>query len=111
MRFQAFCQNLKMIVKKHRTQDGRLLLAVCDSELLGKVFEEGERQLDLGSDFFNGEEIDENAVLELMNLAYMINIVGKKSVDLAIQNDFVSKEQVLTVQDIPSAQVVNIIEE
>jgi hypothetical protein len=29
-----------MIVKKHEAQDGQLILAICDDELLGKTFEE-----------------------------------------------------------------------
>ena len=100
-----------MIVKKHKTQDRRLILAVCDTELLGKVFEEDERLLNLGSGFFNGEEMDDNAVVELMKQAYVINIVGENSIKLAIGGGFVSKDQVLRIKNVPNAQVVNVVEE
>ena len=46
-----------MIVKIHK-RDDRTILAVCDSDLIGRTFTEGERQLDLSSDFYKGEERD-----------------------------------------------------
>ena len=49
-----------MIVKKHVTQDRRLLLAICDSSLKGKKFVVGEKQLDLTSGFYAGEEMGED---------------------------------------------------
>ncbi|MDO8740258.1 MAG: hypothetical protein Q7J54_01645 [Candidatus Woesearchaeota archaeon] len=39
-----------MIVKQHKTKDGRLILSLCDSGLIGHVFEEGDLQLNLASD-------------------------------------------------------------
>ena len=48
------CNNMN--AKVHRTKDGRLILALCDSELLGKVFVEGDVKLDLTTDFYQGEE-------------------------------------------------------
>lgn len=44
-----------MIVKMHKTQDNRIVLAVCDNDLLDKKFEEGKMQLDLTSYFYKGE--------------------------------------------------------
>ena len=49
-----------MIVKKRTTRDGQLLLAICDSNLKGKKFSENGIQLDLSSEFYNGEEMDED---------------------------------------------------
>ncbi len=40
-----------MIVNIHKTSDGRRIIAVCDSELIGKKFEEHNLQLDLTSNF------------------------------------------------------------
>ena len=47
-----------MIVKVHSDKN-RLIVAVCDNEVFGKKFYEGELQLDLSSDFFKGEEMKE----------------------------------------------------
>ena len=45
-----------MIVKIHKMPDGRSVIAVCDSNLLGKKFEEKNLQLDLTADFYKGSE-------------------------------------------------------
>lgn len=95
----------KMIAKKH-TNEGRLILAICDSELIGKKFTEGKKQLDLTSNFYKGKEIKENEAKELMKQAYMINLVGKKSVDLALKNKYVKKENIIFIAKIPHAQVL-----
>jgi len=48
----------KMIVKIHKSRE-RKILAVCDNELFGKKFEEGKLRLDLSSEFYDGEEVQE----------------------------------------------------
>jgi hypothetical protein len=100
-----------MIAKKHITPDGRLILAVCDTGLLGKLVESPEARLDLGSDFFNGDEMGEEALLELMKRAYILNIAGEQSVGLAVRNGLVEEKQVLKIGDIPHAQAVMLTEE
>ena len=72
-----------MIVKKHISQEGRVVLAVVDSELVGKKLMQGDKVLDLSSDFYNGDEKSPDEVLEMMKEAHVFNLVGEKSIDLA----------------------------
>lgn len=95
-----------MILKEHKTPDGRLVVALCDDDLLGKKFEEGKLCLDLSGDFYKGEEKEENEVLDSLKDACAINAVGKKAVDFLIKNNFVDKEKVIYVLGIPHAQCV-----
>jgi len=95
-----------MIIKKHKTKDNRLILAICDKELLGKKFEEGEKQLDLSSDFYKGNETKEEEIKKLFLVAYIINIVGKKSIELALQENIISKEDVIFIKNIPHIQAI-----
>jgi len=95
-----------MIVTKHITQDHRLLLAVCDSNLLGKCFEQDGKVMDLSSDFFNGSETDKKGTMVLMKKAYMLNLVGSESVDTGIGVGLVEKSRVMKIEDIPFAQVL-----
>ena len=53
-----------MIVKIHTSY--RYVVAICDSDLLGKKFEEGQFQLDVKESFFKGEEKPKEKVLEIM---------------------------------------------
>ncbi len=51
------------VVAKH-TSEGKLILAVCDSDVYGKKFDGGGMVLDLGSKFYSG---DESAGSDVMN--------------------------------------------
>jgi len=55
-----------MIIKIHKSPDGKKVVALCDSNLLGKVFEQDKVQLDLRSDFYKGEEKQEKEILQLL---------------------------------------------
>ena len=83
----------------------RITIAICDSELIGKYFEEGDFQLDVKEKFFKGEEMSEDEVGELMSKMSAedatFNIVGEKSVGLALKSGLVSEEAVKKIQGIP----------
>ncbi len=94
-----------MIVKKH-VNEGKLILAICDSNILGKKFSENNIQLDLTSSFYKGEEINDEKLKELCKMAFSINAVGKKSVSFLKKQRLVSKTT--KVNGIPHAQVFTI---
>ena len=100
-----------MLVKKHKTRDGKLILAVCDSELIGKKFEQGKIQLDLTTDFYKGEEKTEGEILLMFEQAYILNLVGEKSVKLALKQRLIDETHILNVQGVPHAQCVIVREE
>ena len=97
-----------MWIKIHTSY--RQIVAVCDTELLGKTFEEGKRILDVRESFYNGEEKNEQEILEIMQdygkEDATFNIVGSKSVQAAITAGIISKDGVGTVQGIPYALVL-----
>ena len=99
-----------MIVKQHVTRDKRLLLAVCDSDLKGKKLEQDNIQLDLASDFYKGEEMDQEQVIKLMKCASMVNLVGEESVELGIKAGIIEKSHIIKVQGIPHAQGMVVME-
>ena len=95
-----------MIVKAHTTQDKKLLLAICDSELIGKKFEEGNKQLDLTSDFYNGKEKSEQETINLIKKAYILNLVGEKTINLALKIELISGDHIDHIDKIPYAQCI-----
>jgi hypothetical protein len=97
---------MNFMVKVHKAE-GRVVLAVCDHDIFGKKFYEGNRQIDLGSDFYKGTIMDEERVLNLMNCSHSINLVGNKIIEFAIKNGFVKEENVIRIASIPIAFVVN----
>ena len=94
-----------MIVKSHK-RENKILLSVCDDDLLGKKFTEGEKQLDLTSEFYAGEQVTKTEASDLMRNVDYLNIVGKKSVQLAIDEELIEEENVIFIDGIPSAQAV-----
>lgn len=94
-----------MIIKLHK-KDERVVVAVCDSELLGKKFEEGKLQLDLTSDFYKGEEKDDMTVGDTIRNCDGINLVGEKAVKLGIDEGVIDEKHVKKIAGIPYAQAI-----
>ncbi len=94
-----------MLVKKH-INDGKLILAICDAELIGKKFIQGEFILDMTSIFYKGEPKDQKEISNLIRASYIINAVGKKTIKLLIDENFMSKEDIKTISGVPHIQIV-----
>ena len=99
-----------MIVKVHQADNGTVV-AVCDSELVGKKFSENEADLDLTGDFFSGDEMDEDHAGDLLRNCYTFNIVGEKSIKLGLKEEVITQEDVKLISGIPHAQGVLVKEE
>ena len=93
-----------MILAKAHVVNGKKLVAICDAELLGKKFEEKDFQLDLTGNFYKGEQTNEEKLVQLLEGAYVVNLVGKESVEFGIKTGLVKKENVKVVSKIPHAQ-------
>ena len=88
----------------------RIVIAICDTNLLGKKFEQGERQLDLTGGFFKGEEKTEEEVKEIIRQAKAedatFNIVGEKACRLAKEIGLIEEEGVIQIQGVPVAMIL-----
>lgn len=97
-----------MIVKIHNSY--RNVVCICDTELLGKKFEEGDRILDIRESFYKGDEISpdkvEEIIIDMAKEDATFNIVGKESTELAIKTGIISKDAIGQVQDTPFALVL-----
>lgn len=97
-----------MLIKIHQAYRG--IVAICDSELLGKSFEEGIRILDVRENFYNGEEKTEQEMIELMQDLYKedstFSIVGAQSCNCALKAGIIAKSGIRKVQGIPFALVL-----
>lgn len=90
-------------VKLHKSY--RNVLAVCDSDLIGKTFQEGTRILDCKESFFKDQEISFQETIRLMKEQKLedatFNIIGPKSIKAAQEAEVINPEGILKVQDIP----------
>jgi hypothetical protein len=96
---------LVRIIKSYRE-----VVAICDSDLLGKKFEEGNFQLDVKETFFGGEEKSFEETVDIMlDMAKedaTFNIVGHEATKAALKAGIIEKEGIITIQDIPFALVL-----
>jgi len=93
------------IIKSYRD-----IVAVCDDELLGKKFEEGKLQLDVKESFFKGKESSREEVSDIMRDMKLedstFNIIGEKSVQIALETGIITKEGIRKIANIPFALVL-----
>lgn len=99
-----------MIVKEHKTRDRRLILSICDKEIIGKEFCEGRKRLFADPKFYGWEEKSEEEIIKLAKRAQIINLLGEKSVKLFIKEGIIDKKNIIRIKGVPHAQCV-IVEE
>ena len=87
----------------------RRTVAISDSELLGKKFAEGQLQIEVSKDFFDGKEVNEEELTRILKEEQgedsTFNFVGNKSVAMGIRAGIIGKgkESVIKIQGIPTA--------
>lgn len=95
-------------IKLYRSSDD-LILGACDKELLGKTFTDGERQIDVSERFYQGDIIDAQQLKDILSEATIANLVGKKTIDIALEMELIDKENLLIIDDVPHAQIVHML--
>ena len=97
-----------MFVKIHKSY--RNVVAICDSELIGKKFEDEKFQLDVKENFYMGDKVSEKEAIEIMGDMIKedatFNIIGKRSTGAALTAEIISEEQVREIAGIPFAMVL-----
>ena len=96
-----------IFVKIHKTKF-RDVIAVCDSNLIGKKFEEKDLQLTITERFYKGEAMAEEKIITLLENAENVNIVGKESIKIGIKAGIIIKKNIITIEGIPHAQYATI---
>lgn len=91
-------------------KEGKKIVAVCDTELLGQIFEEGDAILDLKTyeRFYRGEEATAEEVAEALADFGSANLVGKKAVEIALKKGLANEEDVKYIKNIPHLQLYRI---
>jgi hypothetical protein len=95
----------KMYLKTYR-QGAEVLIAICDCEILGKKFAEGDLRLEVSCEFFGQEHASASEIEAALEGATMANFVGCRAVEHAISLGYVEKENVLSIDGILYAQMV-----
>jgi len=97
-----------MFFKIHKSY--RDIVAVCDSDLIGKVFEEKEFQLYVKESFYKDKEVSgqelKQLIEEMSREDAIFNFVGSESIQTALEIGIIKKEGIKKIQDVPFAMVL-----
>jgi hypothetical protein len=96
-----------MLLNEHDTNQG-LLVTVCDADIVGDTFENGDVSLTVEEDFYaeEADQADETTVVDALARANIANIVGTRAVALAVEHEFIDETTVLDVGDTRHAQLL-----
>jgi hypothetical protein len=84
------------------------LVAVCDADILGKTLEGGRVPFTVSERFYKGALCDLAEALEAMGKASIVNMVGKRIVEAAIECNLVQEAGIIYLGDVPHAQIVRL---
>ena len=95
----------ELLLNERETGKGRLV-SVCDADLIGETFENGDLSLTVNADFYEGEVAGEDEIVGSLAKCSVANIVGAEAVGLAIEHGFVDEENVLDIDGTRHAQLL-----
>ena len=95
-----------IIYKLHENNEGKKILSLCDKELLGKEFEDGNGFLNLKSDFYNGTEFNIEKSDIIISKSNSINAVGNESIKLLLNKNITNDSHIKKIKKIPYAIIV-----
>ena len=82
------------------------MLAICDSEILGKTLREGKIVFHVKEEFYNGGRVSVEEAMDMVANSTIVNMVGKCCVEKAIKRGYVHPQAVLNIEGVPHAQIV-----
>ncbi len=85
-----------------------VVLAMCDSEILGKTLREGKIVFHVKEEFYNGGRVAVEEAVGMIENSNIVNMVGKCCVEQAIAKGYVHPQAVLNIQGVPHAQIVKL---
>jgi len=87
--------------------DGVALTAICDSEILGSVLEEGNLGIKVSESFYKGELIDADKAGKVLQSRIDLNLVGNNIVNLALKLNVIDSSSVLKIGGVLHAEVMH----
>ncbi len=93
----------KFMFKEYNSTHG-VIMVITDIEIIGKKFEDEKLQLDFSKKFYQGEKKNEQEIIEKLKKGYIINLNGTNSTNIKLNLNIISKEKIVTVNQIPHAQ-------
>jgi len=98
-----------MISVKVYRQGRETLVAACDAEIIGKTFRSKDLKITVSEGFYKGDSGDEGMLVNRLEMATVANLVGRKTVEVAVKHGFVDPASVMMIGEVPHAQMARMI--
>lgn len=86
-------------------QEGHVVVAACDSRLLGRTLRKDKMKLEVSEAFYRGEPATRKELRQALAEATIANLVGEEAVGCAKEGGFVDDAGVLWMEGVPHAQI------
>lgn len=94
-----------MFLKIHRSQQLGDIVAVCDRELLNTTIHHGDLTMNITETFYGNTPANESEVRDALKNAGIINLMGERSVGIAIGMGLVTTSGCMVIGTVPHAQI------
>ena len=94
-----------MFLKIHRSRDTGDVVAVCDRELLNTTVCHEKLSFIISESFYGNTPASEDEVRDALKSAGNINLIGDRSVNLAVELGLVDKACCIMIGKVPHAQI------
>lgn len=95
---------MPICLKVHKSP-GRLVVSLCDIDILGKKFEDKKAEIEVKKRFYEGKVLPEASMIKEIREATDINAVGKESVQFLIKKKLISASDVRKIAGVPVANL------
>ncbi len=97
---------MSLFYMKIYNMGGKTMVTICDEEILGKVFREGDIVLDISPTFYGGKKVGIEEVIEAINTADIVVVSGRRIVDELAKRGLTLKEYTLKVNEQLHVQII-----
>ena len=80
---------------------GNLMLNICDPDLVDKTLDDGNTKIKINPNYYAERDVDEHEAKGLLEKCNSINMVGEKTISLAISLGLGSEKSVRRIEGVP----------
>ncbi|MBW6461892.1 MAG: DUF424 family protein [DPANN group archaeon] len=95
------------MLKTHNSDSGTIV-AVCDSDILGKRFEEHDKVLDISNYFFDGDKADMTTIISAISTCTSAMIIGDNIISGLEKKNIITKEHIQFISKTPYIMIFKV---
>ena len=87
--------------------ENNAMVNMCDAELIGKDVVDGKLKIHISENYYGKQLVDKDEAISFLKSASIMNLVGHKTISLAIDLGIGSESGVKIISDIPFLIIFN----